>query len=882
MRTSAILTYLANSIRANTKEIPYSLVTAVDGEGFARLKNNDVEARRDHDSLTSSSDRSSTLVVNTEDTTAATAPIVLNEWAARDLDARPGDHVTLEYFLWGEGGRLLARSAQFRVAGVVPVEGAAADRNLTPEYPGITGTESLADWDPPFPVDLRRVRPRDEDYWDQYRTTPKAFITLEKGQELWQTRFGKLTSLRIIPPGEPAALAVARDRYAEKLRAELDPSRMGLVIFPARAQGLEASRGATDFGEYFLYFSFFLVFSALLLTGLFFKLGIEQRLREIGILRAIGFPAATIRALFLSEGIILASAGSAVGLAGAVGYGALMMLGLRTWWVDAVGTTLLTLHVSPLSLALGGAGGITAGMLCIFWTLRRLAPASPRALLGQNTSALTEDGRPKTEDGKQRPANDRSASVVLRFARGLRARVSAFAAAVVLSFAGASLLLCASLDLIGGVGGFFGAGTLFLVALLCYQTAWLHRHTNNSIEGRGWWPLSRMGFRNTTYRPGRSILCIALIASATFIIVAVDVFRRDSTETSPDRKSGSGGFPLLAETLLPLIHDPNTPEGREALTLDSSEDAPLDLVTFTRFRVRPGDDASCLNLYQPRNPKILAPAADFIRSNRFAFQNSLAATKEEKDNPWLLLDKEDAGGAIPAIADANSMTYVLHRKLGDEFILNEDSERPVRLRLVGALADSVFQSELLMSEVNFLRSFPEQEGYRFFLLDAPPERAREVSARLEEELSDFGFDAVSTGERLAGFHRVENTYLSTFQTLGGLGIILGTLGLATVLLRNVLERRRELALLRAIGYGRAHFAIMAIAENALLLFCGLATGTVCALLAIAPAFFSRGGHLPTIALSVLLLSVLVVGLVTSLLATVAALRSPLLPALRAE
>ena len=53
---------------------------------------------------------------------------------------------------------------------------------------------------------------------------------------------------------------------------------------------------------------------------------------------------------------------------------------------------------------------------------------------------------------------------------------------------------------------------------------------------------------------------------------------------------------------------------------------------------------------------------------------------------------------------------------------------------------------------------------------------------------DFGADATGTAERLAQFHRVENTYLSTFQALGGLGLILGTMGLATVLLRNVLER----------------------------------------------------------------------------------------------
>jgi ABC-type antimicrobial peptide transport system permease subunit len=221
-------------------------------------------------------------------------------------------------------------------------------------------------------------------------------------------------------------------------------------------------------------------------------------------------------------------------------------------------------------------------------------------------------------------------------------------------------------------------------------------------------------------------------------------------------------------------------------------------------------------------------------------------------------------------------------KLGDELEL-QHSDRPVRVRVVAALADSIFQSELLMSEKNLIQAFPEQQGYRFFLIDLPnPNRAPAVAAALEDRLADFGFDVQPTGERLASFHRVENTYLSTFQMLGGLGLILGTIGLAAVLLRNVLERRRELALMRAVGYNSRHFTLMIVAENALLLFAGVVTGTFCALLAITPVFFSRAGHFSGISLGLLLLAVLVSGLAASIVATWATLRSPLLPALRAE
>src|SRR5256885_10429199 len=107
---------------------------------------------------------------------------------------------------------------------------------------------------------------------------------------------------------------------------------MGLTIEPVKAQGLAAAGGATDFGEYFVYFSFFLMVSALLLTGLFFKLGVEQRMREIGVLRAFGFPAAKIRAIFLLEGAMLSLVGAAAGAIAALGYGELILYGLRTSW----------------------------------------------------------------------------------------------------------------------------------------------------------------------------------------------------------------------------------------------------------------------------------------------------------------------------------------------------------------------------------------------------------------------------------------------------------------------------------------------------------------------------------------------------------------------
>jgi ABC-type antimicrobial peptide transport system permease subunit len=108
------------------------------------------------------------------------------------------------------------------------------------------------------------------------------------------------------------------------------------------------------------------------------------------------------------------------------------------------------------------------------------------------------------------------------------------------------------------------------------------------------------------------------------------------------------------------------------------------------------------------------------------------------------------------------------------------------------------------------------------------------------------------------------------------------MGLATVMFRNVLERRRELALLRAVGYDGRSISTMILAESALLLGAGLGAGAGCAAIAIAPAWLARGGGLPGVGLLLLIGAVVAAGLVSSVVATRAALSGPVLNALRAE
>ena len=825
-----MFTYLANSLRVGDREVPYSLVTAVNDPNGSNAPN------------------------GSNDPTA----IVLTDWAANELGATPGDSVTMEYYLF-EDGQIVTRTAALRVTDIVPVS--AGDRDMAPTFPGISDSPTLESWDPPFPVDLRRIRPQDERYWEQYRTTPKAFVSLQAGQRLWRSRYGALTSVRVRAPDNVSIDRVRAD-FVPRLRAAIDPLALGLTVSNVRARSLEASRGATDFGEYFVYFSFFLVVSALVLAALFFKLGVEQRVREVGLLRAVGFGPGQVRRLFISEALLLSVAGGVLGIVGALAYASVIMFGLRTWWVDAVGTTSLTLHVTSASLVAGAVGGIAAAIGCIWWTLRALGHVSERSLLAGEVAQI--------EDASSAPAGLKTR----RYGSGKWRVVVTWSLAVL----GIGLLVAGGAGWIAREGAFFGAGTALLVSSLCVFSIALRRHGPSALVGHGWQPISRLGFRYARYRPGRSVLSMAVIASATFILISVDAFRRGENVNDTGTQSGVGGYAVFVETLLPIAVDINSRSGRESLGLLDIDPA----IVFEPFRLLPGDDASCLNLYEPRNPRILAPTDAFLAKGRFAFQGSRASTDEERANPWLLLTRPEADGAIPVIGDANSMTYVLHKQIGDDIVIRR-GDRDIRLRLVAALRDSVFQGELLMSQANFITLFPDQQGYRVMLAEAPAEQASAVAARLDDALADMGADATGTAERLAQFHRVENTYLSTFQALGGLGLVLGTIGLATVLLRNVLERRRELALLGAVGFRGGHVLMMVVAENVLLLGCGLLAGAVCAVLATAPAVIERGGRVPlTSGGALLLFGVFVTGLVSSIVAMNAATRAPLLASLRSE
>jgi putative ABC transport system permease protein len=798
--------------------------------------------------------------------------IVITSWMAEDQGLKAGDRVRVTTFAseTERHNRYPTQSHDFTVTGIVsltePTRGyqrgedptydqpprQTNDPDLTPVVKGITNAEAISNWDPPFPLDNSLIRGVDDAYWENHHTTPKAYVSGHIAETLWNSRWGSWTSIRV--PNRGTSAAQLEKQLLDALRTK--NITLGFDLQPAKRQGLAAASGTTPFDALFMGLSMFLIAAALILIALLFRLGIEQRASEMGLLLALGWPRKRVARALLTEGLMVALAGAILGVVCGVGYALFMIEGLRSWWVGAISTPFLKAHIGLVSLVAGGLCGTLAGVLTIAWCLRAMRHTTARGLLaGSFATATNNVGRP-----------------------GMWSSL----AIVVLFLAAAGLAGLATR--LGGeaqAGAFMGAGAAVLAALaLIMRRVLLAGADGIALVGKA--PLARMASRNAGRNPSRSLMTVILMAMSVFLLVAIGAFRLDPSER------GSGGFDWVGESSAPIIEPLTTNIPEEAL---QGERKPL----IVGFRVKPGDDASCRNLYQSTRPRILGvpdelgehyQSGEVKPEFEFAGMMSIETKGDKPKTPWdlLRLPAKDFGDSVPCLLDKNTAMYSmkLYGGPGEKFNIEFEDGRKVTFIVAGLLSNSVLQGSVLIGEENFKQLFPIEGGAAYFLVRSPKPNDDTLAKALESQWSDSGLDLRRSTDVLKELLAVQNTYLSTFQTLGALGLLLGTVGLAAAQVRSVLERRGELALLRAVGFAKNRVAKMVLLENLVLLAAGLAMGSFAALVAVLPHMFLGGAKPPWFELSALLCGVGIVGLITGRWAMRATLDAPVVAALRGE
>jgi ABC-type lipoprotein release transport system permease subunit len=888
-----VLTWFVNELRVKDRATPYSFVTAVGSAPPPAL--------RGMDALLAAVEGGPVKTLKNDE-------IIINDWLAQDLLAKPGDVLTISYFAVTPQMQLEQREAKFTVRGMAPIAGLAGDRTLTPEFPGLADAEDCRHWKSEM-VDISKIRDKDQAYWKQFRGTPKAFVTLEAGRKMWANPLGSLTAVRFADTDEAKVKAA--------VRSHLTAASQGLVLEDVRTRMLESAEQGTDFGQLYLGFSGFLLAAALGLVAMVFSLGMKQRAGQVGLLLAVGWRRRRVLAAFLAESAWPAAAGTLAGVVCGELYTRAMLHGLATTWSAAAGGRTFGFYPTTSSIAIGAGAGFAIAMVTIFLTLRRQFRQPPAALMAGEEPAATFVLRPlwrRLASMLMGPATAIAAGVILALAPSARR-----ADAAPPFFASGALLLLAALATMNwrlrrqvrskafcgnphgadkqagshvglpvgavgrsfkeelgrqapvdetGPGGSIGSANGKQQRRQGQDGPDTHGQDARATR-RG---LVAMSLGSISRRPGRSLATVAIIACATFILAAVGANRRDDQSQALSRSSGTGGFALVAESSLPVTRDLNSPKTLTAMGLVGDKN-----VGVVPLRLHEGDRADCLNLNRARQPRLLGVDPGELDSrNAFQFVEVLPGRRAN----WACLDGHLKGGDIPAVVDENT-TWSLGKKLGDHVEYVDAHGRVVQLRLVGVIVNSVLQGNVMISAENFSACFPS-EGYRFFLIDTNRGRQGEVAAAFTRQMSNFGMSVVQARDRMSELDAVENSYLDIFTLLGGLGMALGSVGLAAVVMRNVLERRGELAVLQAVGFAKGRIRGMVMIEHVYLLAMGVVCGLVPAAVATAPAIARGIGREPMVSLGVMLAVVFAGGVLWTALATYAALRGPLLPALRGE
>ena len=772
--------------------------------------------------------------------------IVINRWMADDFTAQGhpisiGDPLELSFFKPETlHGRVEETRCTLRISGITEMRGAAVAQSLVPDVEGITDEKSIADWDPPFPFDAKRVRttpPQDQDdrYWKTYGTTPKAFVSLAVARRLAGSRFGQTTAWHV--PKEQVASTEIGQRLGEQIAAAIHPTEMGITALALRTVALDAARGSTPFGGLFLALSVFIVAAGLLLEWLLFNLLVASRRHDIGVLAAVGWSASRLTQVLVMVSGSAAVMGTLIGMFFGLLWSSVLVASLATVWSSGVvaGSNQAFGGGAPSLAALwpGALASVVVSMMAIGWGAHRAAQLPPLLLLKN----VAGEPSPSRSTGVRRATHG-----VAVLAMGVAIIAAWFTRRVDAQYA-------VGLFFLSGSAALFGLLALVRTQLACGRVKKLPLRT-----------LSQLAWSGLVQSPSRAFSIVTIVAIAEFLIVAVSAFALTIPSGSLDRRSPTGGWTFIATFGEPTAIDPADEDAQATLGLSEDDRLALAGATIECLRTSTGDDASCTNLFAPTQPVVLGLGPAFITRGGFRFVDHVPLKTDDQllINPWILLEESietDGVSArpIPAILDQATAQWALKLGgVGHQFSLRSESGQELKLQIVGLLEPSILQGFVLLSERNFQRMYPRRSGYGMALIDAnsstkkigsttlPLQREQQVAQAIVAAWTDSSVSVQLAVDRLRRLFAVQNTFLASFQALGTLGLLLGTVGVAAVQIQGVLERIGALSLLRAIGFTAWRIQKIIVLETLLMVSIGLMVGAVGGCIAVLPSI-TRGG-----------------------------------------
>ena len=718
--------------------------------------------------------------------------VIVNQWLADDLNLKIGDSLNMKYFTVGPLRKLLELKSGFVVKNIVPIKDRFADENLMPVIPGLSDAGNCRDWETGIPINLDKIRDKDEDYWNIYKGVPKAFIAQSKAVDLWRNLYGSYTAVRF------NANEINPDNLKIAITKNLNPASLGFVINEVSKNSSEAATQGVDFSQLFMGLSFFVFLSAIILTILLLFLNLDGRKEQLETMSALGISKNKIHWIMNLESLILSASGALIGVILAILYTLIIFSALNGVWMDIVRTEMMQIYVSVPTLLKGFFLSMLVCWLTLFFTIRRFLNKKSAKYVDLNS------------DKKSFSFNK------------LILIISVIGLAISITLIISQIMQSERIN----AEVFFIAGGLILISVLLIFFELIKKAEGNTFRKMD---VFSLGIRNSIRNKGRSISIVSLLAIGTFVVFSTGTNRKDLFIESTDKTSGTGGFQFYSESTIPIVRDLN--DAKVRLETGLSED-----INFVQISKAEGDDASCLNLNRISNPQILAVNPQNLEG-RFKF---ISETESIKNVSWLSLDIILPENIIPAIADETVIKWGLGKKAGDTLTYTDDYGNIMKLKLIGGIANSIFQGNIIISDKQFLKHFPDISGSNIFLIDGITENIDNIESELGMIFRDYGWEMKSAVQRLAEFNSVENTYLSIFMVMGAFAILIGTIGMGIVLARSILERKKEISLFKAIGISSQKILSVLLTEYLFLLISGILIGVLTSIIATLPSLLSPG------------------------------------------
>ena len=798
-----VLTYLGNRFVAGTRSTPYSFVSALPSSLYPDI--------------------------------VAGNGMIINRWMAQDLSVRKGDTIHMFWYSPDSLNKLIEKNSDFIIKRIVDMQGIWSDSLLMPDFPGISGKESCSEWDAGVPIKMHEIRTKDETYWNRYRGTPKAFISYEKGRELWGNNFGPATAIRY-PAG------ITEKLINNKLEGSLDPHKMGFIISDLSGESAKAANESVDFGTLFLSLSFFLILASLVLLSFAISSYFDTKRKHINTLYALGFKNKWISQLLFLETGLTGLAGCLIGVFAGYLVNILITRALNTVWNGAVQTNTLNAYFDLMP--------VISGFLMTFLTILVLILIKIKYYLNSlNKMEKLIYHNPSIFK-----------NLFLMIASAI-VTISLFILSVYLSD--------------HKVEFSFATGAVLLLTLVLFSRQYyISRFVDNSGRIKNRKHLSHLYY---SFNPSGAVTPILFIAAGIFTVFITGANRMTYNEKLVNHSGGTGGYLLWCETTIPVKEDLNMESGRKKVGLDNDQ---FSGIRFVQIKRSQGNDASCLNLNHITIPPLLGvDPDDFISRKSFSFSRVIASKNIE--SPWQYLNLPSEDNTIYGIADQTVLEWGLKLKQGDTLIVRAESGQRLNIIIAAGLQSSVFQGNVLIGKKNFAKYYPSISGSQIFLADGDRTLTDLYRNTLDERLGNYGIIIEKTSDRLTTFYRVTNTYLSVFGIFGAFGMIIGIAGLGFVLLRNYNQRKNEFALMLATGFHVKRIRKMILSEQMIILFAGVTIGMASAFIATSSSLKNRP-DIPWLFLILIILAIIITGLIAMLLSVRTVTKDSLITSLKKE